>query len=61
MIPCVCRKPRVLLLEKTLRLAQRHARRSNQSQLHCFFLGSVSVDAGQRSQSASGVNGLHVN
>ncbi|XP_044217922.1 SCL-interrupting locus protein homolog isoform X2 [Thunnus albacares] len=42
---CSHRKPRLLLLEKTLRLAQRHARHSNKPRLQCFFLGSVSVDA----------------
>ncbi|KAM7409462.1 hypothetical protein PAMA_001104 [Pampus argenteus] len=42
---CCHRKPRLLLLEKTLRLAQRHARHSNKPRLNCFFLGSVSVDA----------------
>ncbi|KAM9358448.1 SCL-interrupting locus protein homolog [Symphorus nematophorus] len=42
---CSHRRPRLVLLEKTLRLAQRHARHSNKPRLHCFFLGSVSVDA----------------
>ncbi|KAM8744776.1 SCL-interrupting locus protein homolog isoform 1-T2 [Acanthopagrus schlegelii] len=42
---CLYRKPRLVLLEKALRLAQRHARHSNKPRLHCFFLGSVSVDA----------------
>nr|XP_029138159.1 SCL-interrupting locus protein [Labrus bergylta] len=42
---CARRKPRLVLLEKALRLAQRHARQSNKPRLHCFFLGSVSVDA----------------
>uniref|UniRef100_A0A3Q0SV81 STIL N-terminal domain-containing protein n=1 Tax=Amphilophus citrinellus TaxID=61819 RepID=A0A3Q0SV81_AMPCI len=39
------RKPRLVLLEKALRLAHRHARRSNKPRLHCFFLGSISVDS----------------
>ncbi|TMS01812.1 SCL-interrupting locus protein-like protein [Larimichthys crocea] len=39
------RRPRLVLLEKALRLAQRHARHSNKPRLHCFFLGSVSVDS----------------
>ncbi|XP_026198830.1 SCL-interrupting locus protein homolog isoform X2 [Anabas testudineus] len=39
------RKPRLVLLEKTLRLAQRHVRHSNKPHLHAFFLGSVSVDS----------------
>uniref|UniRef100_A0A3B4UTM4 STIL centriolar assembly protein n=1 Tax=Seriola dumerili TaxID=41447 RepID=A0A3B4UTM4_SERDU len=42
---CSHRKPRVVLLEKALRLAQRHVRHSNKPRLHCFFLGSVSVDS----------------
>ncbi|XP_041863132.1 SCL-interrupting locus protein homolog isoform X2 [Melanotaenia boesemani] len=42
---CSHRKPRVVLLEKALRLAQRHARHSNKPRLHCFFLGSVSIDS----------------
>uniref|UniRef100_A0A3Q3W1P6 STIL N-terminal domain-containing protein n=1 Tax=Mola mola TaxID=94237 RepID=A0A3Q3W1P6_MOLML len=42
---CCHRKPRLVLLEKALRLAQRHARHCNKPRLHCFFLGSVSVDA----------------
>ncbi|KAG7514324.1 hypothetical protein JOB18_030733 [Solea senegalensis] len=42
---CSRRKPRVVLLEKALRLAQRHVRHSNKRRLHCFFLGSVSVNA----------------
>ncbi|XP_051816478.1 SCL-interrupting locus protein homolog isoform X2 [Acanthochromis polyacanthus] len=42
---CSHRKPRLVLLEKALRLAQRHARHSNKPRLHCFFLGSVSVSS----------------
>ncbi|CAJ1059545.1 SCL-interrupting locus protein homolog isoform X2 [Xyrichtys novacula] len=42
---CAHRKPRLVLMEKALRLAQRHARQSNKPRLLCFFLGSVSVDA----------------
>uniref|UniRef100_A0AAQ4Q1B4 STIL centriolar assembly protein n=1 Tax=Gasterosteus aculeatus aculeatus TaxID=481459 RepID=A0AAQ4Q1B4_GASAC len=44
---CVCahRRPRLVLLEKALRLAQRHARHSNKPRLPCFLLGSVCVDA----------------
>ncbi|KAK1896337.1 SCL-interrupting locus protein like [Dissostichus eleginoides] len=38
-------KPRLVLLEKALRLAQRHARHSNKPRLPCFLLGSMSVDA----------------
>ncbi|XP_038556119.1 SCL-interrupting locus protein homolog [Micropterus salmoides] len=42
---CAHRRPRLVLMEKALRLAQRHARHSNKPRLHCFFLGSLSVDA----------------
>lgn len=42
---CTQRRPRLVLLEKALRLAQRHARHSNKPRLHCFFLGTVSVDS----------------
>ncbi|XP_038142719.1 SCL-interrupting locus protein homolog isoform X1 [Cyprinodon tularosa] len=38
------RKPQIVLLEKALRLAQRHARRSHKLGLQCFFLGSVAVN-----------------
>lgn len=36
-----------MLLEKALRLAQRHARQSDQPSVQCFFLGSVLVDSGE--------------
>ncbi|XP_057697577.1 SCL-interrupting locus protein homolog isoform X2 [Corythoichthys intestinalis] len=42
---CYHRKPRLLLSEKALRLARRHVRRSDASQVDCFFLGTVDVDA----------------
>uniref|UniRef100_A0A8C9ZKG3 STIL N-terminal domain-containing protein n=1 Tax=Sander lucioperca TaxID=283035 RepID=A0A8C9ZKG3_SANLU len=42
---CTHRKPRLVLLEKALRLAQRHARHSNKPHLLCFLLGSLCVDA----------------
>uniref|UniRef100_A0A8C2X2J1 STIL centriolar assembly protein n=1 Tax=Cyclopterus lumpus TaxID=8103 RepID=A0A8C2X2J1_CYCLU len=42
---CAHRKPHLLLMEKALRLAQRHARHSNKPRLLSFLLGSVSVDA----------------
>uniref|UniRef100_A0A3Q2ZP48 STIL N-terminal domain-containing protein n=1 Tax=Hippocampus comes TaxID=109280 RepID=A0A3Q2ZP48_HIPCM len=42
---CSHRMPRLLLREKALRLAQRHARRCDASPVRCFFLGSVAVDA----------------
>ncbi|XP_074484040.1 SCL-interrupting locus protein homolog isoform X1 [Sebastes fasciatus] len=42
---CAHRMPHLVLVEKALRLAQRHARHSNKSHLLCFLLGSVSVDA----------------
>uniref|UniRef100_A0A8C6WUF6 STIL N-terminal domain-containing protein n=1 Tax=Neogobius melanostomus TaxID=47308 RepID=A0A8C6WUF6_9GOBI len=42
---CAHRPPHVQLLEKALRLAQRHVRHSSRNLLHCFFLGSVSVDS----------------
>ncbi|KAM4549233.1 SCL-interrupting locus protein homolog [Odontesthes bonariensis] len=40
---CSRRKPRVVLLEKALRLAQRHVRHSKKPRLLCFFLGSLCV------------------
>ncbi|KAK2908247.1 SCL-interrupting locus protein homolog isoform X1 [Channa argus] len=42
---CSHRKPRLVLMEKALRLAQRHVRHTNKPNLHCFFLGSVSIDS----------------
>ncbi|KAM8873672.1 SCL-interrupting locus protein homolog isoform 2-T2 [Spinachia spinachia] len=42
---CARRRPRLVVSEKALRLAQRHARHSNKPRLLCFLLGSVSVDA----------------
>ncbi|KAA8578176.1 hypothetical protein FQN60_018732, partial [Etheostoma spectabile] len=42
---CTRRKPRLVLMEKALRLAQRHARHSNKPRLLCFLLGSLCVDA----------------
>ncbi|XP_061663994.1 SCL-interrupting locus protein homolog [Syngnathoides biaculeatus] len=42
---CSRRMPRLLLHEKALRLAQRHVRHCGASRGHCFFLGSVDVDA----------------
>ncbi|XP_068508257.1 SCL-interrupting locus protein homolog isoform X2 [Syngnathus scovelli] len=42
---CSRRMPRLLLHEKALRLAQRHVRRCETSDVHCFFLGSATVDA----------------
>ncbi|MBN3307297.1 STIL protein, partial [Amia calva] len=38
------RNPRLLVLEKALRLAHRHARQNNKPLFSCFFLGSVIVD-----------------
>ncbi|XP_056270000.1 SCL-interrupting locus protein homolog isoform X2 [Pseudoliparis swirei] len=42
---CARRKPCLLLMERALRLAQRHAHHSNKPRLLSFLLGSVSVDA----------------
>ncbi|XP_077464111.1 SCL-interrupting locus protein homolog isoform X2 [Stigmatopora argus] len=42
---CSHRKPRLLLREKALHLAQRHVRCSDASQVDCFFLGTLDVDA----------------
>ncbi|XP_029683797.1 SCL-interrupting locus protein homolog [Takifugu rubripes] len=39
------RNLRLVLLEKALRLAQRHVRRSDKPSVQCFFLGSVLVDS----------------
>lgn len=41
------RRPRLLLLEKALRLAHRHARQSKTLQFSCFFIGTLSVDGGE--------------
>ncbi|XP_068176529.1 SCL-interrupting locus protein homolog [Antennarius striatus] len=41
---CSHRKPRLVLSEKALRLAWRHARHNNKPHLHFFLLGSLSVD-----------------
>uniref|UniRef100_W5LFN7 STIL centriolar assembly protein n=2 Tax=Astyanax mexicanus TaxID=7994 RepID=W5LFN7_ASTMX len=38
------RNPRLLLLEKALRLAHRHARQSKMLQFSCFFIGTLAVD-----------------
>ncbi|RXM98855.1 STIL centriolar assembly protein [Acipenser ruthenus] len=38
------RNPRLLVVEKTLRLAHRHARQSNRNVFSCFLLGSMVVD-----------------
>ncbi|MGH0136364.1 UNVERIFIED_CONTAM: hypothetical protein FKN15_060792 [Acipenser sinensis] len=38
------RNPRLLVVEKTLRLAHRHARQSNRNDFSCFLLGSMVVD-----------------
>ncbi|XP_037105230.1 SCL-interrupting locus protein homolog isoform X2 [Syngnathus acus] len=42
---CSRRMPRLLLHEKALRLAKRHVRRCETADVHCFFLGSATVDA----------------
>ncbi|TNM88096.1 hypothetical protein fugu_006317 [Takifugu bimaculatus] len=39
------RNLRLVLLEKALRLAQRHVRQSDKPSVQCFFLGSVLVDS----------------
>ncbi|XP_061153765.1 SCL-interrupting locus protein homolog isoform X1 [Syngnathus typhle] len=42
---CSRRMPRLLLHEKALCLAKRHVRRCETADVHCFFLGSATVDA----------------
>ncbi|KAI4872952.1 hypothetical protein NFI96_023634, partial [Prochilodus magdalenae] len=37
--------PRLLLVEKALRLAHRHARQSKMQQFSCFFIGTLAVDS----------------
>ncbi|XP_017556747.1 SCL-interrupting locus protein homolog [Pygocentrus nattereri] len=39
------RSPRLLLVEKALRLAHRHARQSKMLQFACFFIGTLAVDS----------------
>ncbi|XP_047666344.1 SCL-interrupting locus protein homolog [Tachysurus fulvidraco] len=39
------RKPRLLLMEKALRLAHRHARQSKKPQFFCFLIGMLVVDS----------------
>uniref|UniRef100_A0A3P8V9I3 STIL N-terminal domain-containing protein n=1 Tax=Cynoglossus semilaevis TaxID=244447 RepID=A0A3P8V9I3_CYNSE len=50
---CSRRNPRLRLSEKALRLAQRHVRHTNKPRLHCFFLGSVSVDSDEEGLTVS--------
>ncbi|XP_039623180.1 SCL-interrupting locus protein homolog [Polypterus senegalus] len=38
------RNPKLLVAEKTLRLAHRNAKQSNKNYFHCFLLGTVAVD-----------------
>lgn len=48
-VAAVFRNPGLVLTEKALRLAHRHYRQSDRPRLQGFFLGSVLVDAGERS------------